>query len=231
MASVQFWAAAVAQDQDAILVGDQKSGDHQDCQDDGECRNTGSAQAPGGGGKGDGDDHLGQRPEEDGVVHAASGVGGEGHLCPGNRHGEQGEQDGTQGVAAGQGGEQQRQAERVEQQGVAGMPGKCRNPGRCGFEGAVRQMGIVGLPAFHVEPAEEGAAVGGGGQKAALAGQFAGVPGGVAAEGGQRFFDVVDDQGQGAEGEGQDGNGHPAEGRHTNNLFRKNQHQGERNSP
>jgi hypothetical protein len=136
-------AAAVAQDQDAILVGDQKSGDHQDRQDDGERRNAGSAQAPGGSGKGDGDDHLGQRPEEDGVVHAASGVGGDGHLCPGNRHGQQGEQDGAQGVAAGQGGEQQGQDERVEQQGVAGMPGKCRNPGRCGLEGAVRQMGIV----------------------------------------------------------------------------------------
>src|ERR1035441_10646803 len=32
--------AAVAHDQDAILVGDQKSGDHQDRQDDGEARNT-----------------------------------------------------------------------------------------------------------------------------------------------------------------------------------------------
>ena len=91
-------------------------------------------------------------------------------------------------------------------------------------------MGIVGLPAFHVEPAEEGAAIDRGGQKAALGGQFGGVPGGVATEGGQGLFDVVDDQGQGAEGEGQDGSGHPAGGNHTNNLFWKDQNEGERNA-
>src|ERR1035438_281077 len=71
-------------------------------------------------------------------------------------------------------------------------------------------------------PPEESTPVGGGGQKAAFAGQVAGVPGGVAAEGGQGLIDVVDDQRQGAQGEKEHGNDHPAERSHTNNLSGKN---------
>src|ERR1019366_1431025 len=155
---------------------------------------------------------------EDCVVYAASGVGSDGHLNPGKRYGQQGEHNRTQRVAAGQGGEEQGEAESVEHEGVARMPGECRNPGRCRLQGAVRQMGISGLPPFIVQPPEESTPVGGGGQKAAFAGQVAGVPGGVAAEGGQGLIDVVDDQRQGAQGEKEHGNDHPAERSHTNNL-------------
>ena len=137
-------AAAVAQDHGVILVGDQESGHHQDRHHDAEGGNAGGAQAAGGCGEGNGDDHLGQRPEQDGVVHAASGIGGDGHLCPGNRHGQQGKQDGTQRGAAGQGGEQQGQDERAERQGAPGMPGKCRNTGSCGF--AVCQSSMLIQP-------------------------------------------------------------------------------------
>src|ERR1019366_6074145 len=59
-------------------------------------------------------------------------------------------------------------ASRAKRMARRAWPGKCRNPGRCDFDGAVRQVGIVGLPVLPVEPAEEGAAGGGGSQKAAF---------------------------------------------------------------
>ena len=71
-------------------------------------------------------------------------------------------------VRKNEGREEQRQEEGVEKKGVAGMPGKCRNLGRCRFYDTLGQMGIVGLPLFVVEPAEEGVALGGGGQQAAF---------------------------------------------------------------
>src|ERR1019366_1289034 len=83
---------------------------------------------------------------------------------------------------------------------------------------------------FAVQPAEEGIAAGGGGQQAAFAGQIAGIPGGVAAEGGQGFLDVVNHQRQGAERETQDGDGHPPEGNHAGNLSWKYHHQSQANA-
>ena len=85
---------------------------------------------------------------------------------------------------------------------------------------------MVGLPVFAVQPAEEGVPVGGGCQQAAFAGQVAGVPGGVAAECGQRVMDVVENQGQGAEGESEHGNRHAAQRDDAGNLFGKNRKQG-----
>ena len=86
-------------------------------------------------------DHLGQRPDQDGVVYAASGVGGDRHLHPGDRHGHQGKKNRAQGVAARQRRQQQCQAEGVEQQRMTRMSGKCRNLGRCRFQSAVRRCG------------------------------------------------------------------------------------------
>ena len=87
-------------------------------------------------------------------------------------------------------------------------------------------MRMVGLPVFAVQPAEEGVPVAGGCQQAAFAGQFAGVPGGVAAERGQRVMDVVENQGQGAEGESDYGNRHAAQRNDADNLFGKNRQEG-----
>ena len=72
-------------------------------------------------------------------MDAAPGIGGNGHLRPGDDHRDQGEQDRAERVAARQRGEQQGQQEGVKQQSVPSVPAKCRYLGRCRLDGAAAE--------------------------------------------------------------------------------------------
>ena len=95
------------------------------------------------------------------------------------------------------------------------------------IQGALRQMRIAVCQSSLFSQPKRALPLRSGCQQAAFAGQIAGVPGGVAAESGQRVVNVVNDQGQGAERESQHGNGHPAQREDTNNLFWKDDDQGQ----
>ena len=71
----------------------------------------------------------------------------------------------------------------------------------------MRDLGVL-----RGEPAEQGIAFQGVAEEAGLAGEVAGVEGGVGAEGFETVAGVVKDQGEGAEGEGEEGHGEAAGG-------------------